>query len=195
MNNIGRKPEGKLWLTEYRHTLRAKFLNDPDIHLLIFAAGENTTDLLKAALREFIENHDLPFGSSDFQTGLFMQASKMFTETRQSPSPDKVFDGIGYENPVQDAILDKGYKPKTAPDLKIVTKTASKPKADKQALAVKAVEKFSASIPVEASVNQTGKPSLSQLFSSEVEISDDPYGSEPDKATSLKSKWLQGHVY
>lgn len=76
----GRKTEEKHWDLGFRHVFNTNYVTDPDLHILLFIAGQNVNDLMRNALREYIANHSISAADPVYQSRVFMQASLQLSQ-------------------------------------------------------------------------------------------------------------------
>lgn len=80
MNTGGRPHEKKLWDTSFRQVFTTNFIKDPDLHILLFLSGEKINDVMRDALREYMVKHGNKAIERDFQTAVFMSASRLMSQ-------------------------------------------------------------------------------------------------------------------
>jgi hypothetical protein len=75
MKKSGRKAEEKAWETKFRHSFYTNYLQDPDLHVLVFVAEDGLNDIIREALRDYMAKHKMAAADPEFQKKVFMAAS------------------------------------------------------------------------------------------------------------------------
>lgn len=75
MNPKGRLPEEKLWETKLRHNFLTNYLQDPDIHVLLFISEAETNNIIREALRDWMVKTGSKALDPEFQAKVFLTAS------------------------------------------------------------------------------------------------------------------------
>lgn len=75
MNPNGRKPEVKTWETRFRHSFYTNYLQDPDLHVLLFLSDSRISDIMREALRDYMVKHGHQAADPVFQRQVFLAAS------------------------------------------------------------------------------------------------------------------------
>jgi len=86
----GRKPNVKSWDMVLRHTFRSNYIEDADLHTLMFVCGDHLSEIIGEALKEFVSNNQLPTNDSKFQTDVYITAATLTSKNRQKPDATEV---------------------------------------------------------------------------------------------------------
>ena len=91
---LGRPAKPKAWELLLRHTIRASYIEDPEMHALMFVCGSHFNAIVKRALMEFAENNNLATQSREFQSRLYVAASTLINANREIPNSNEVLSEI-----------------------------------------------------------------------------------------------------
>ncbi len=99
---LGRKPRAKPWDVQQLHGFRTDYKVDSAIHILMYLAGDQSSQLISVALREFAASRCIPIDDTALQHSVFMQAAAMQASNKRPPLPSEVIEALG-----QNSVLDK----------------------------------------------------------------------------------------
>jgi hypothetical protein len=94
-NKRGRRYQNKPWDLRLRHVFSVSYMDEADLHALMFISGDHFTAIMQRALREFVSNHGLPTNDIEFQSKLYLTASKLISENREQPDQVDVLESMG----------------------------------------------------------------------------------------------------
>ena len=80
MNPKGRPSEEKLWETRFRHSFFTNFMQDPDLHTLLFVCEQDINEIIREALRDYIKKTGNKASEPEFQQKVFVGASKLMSQ-------------------------------------------------------------------------------------------------------------------
>lgn len=196
----GRPSQSKSWDLLLRHTFRANYLEDADIHALMFICGDHLTEIINKALKEFVINNNLPTNDPEFRSKLYLTAVTQINTNREKPDAHQVLEGM---NELE--ILNK-IRELAGSDIRSTPKTKSRQAPSPSITAVNAAQS------VEVNQPQPQQPASLTAQSVTVELKPRKplpvmdFGPELDedalmdvtvaeKAPSLRDRWLQKHNY
>jgi len=187
----GRKPNPKTWDINLRHEFRSSYLQDTDIHTLMYLSGGNFTEVIQTALKEFVIKHKLPTNNHDFQSSIYLQVAKHVSENKAHPTVTEVLEAIGQSH-VYDMIMaatNLGAIDKTAPAARksAYTPKSTRPEPDAK---TKSVQQHSVQTSPAFLEPATNLSSL-DLGPEIDETDDEPVTVKP----SLKDRFLKNHNY
>lgn len=204
-NKRGRRYQNKSWDLRLRHVFSVGYLEDADLHALMFISGDHFTSIMQRALREFASNHGLPTNDNDFQSKLYLAASKLISENREKPDQIDVLQSMG-ESSLIDKLgelaqvlspsSDKAVaQPKPAA---VATKSPLQPVQPKPAPIAAAKPQPIQGVPAQTTPsNVQPKPRLplpEMDFGPELDENEMAAGQEVEvKKTPLKDRWLSRH--
>jgi hypothetical protein len=189
----GRKAEEKAWGTTFRHVFNVNYMSDPDLHTLMFTAEAEFNNVLRQALREYMEKHNHKAKEPEFQARVFIQASTRLARGI-NPSARDILLELGEEitqGPTAyqaDAapVTIKTVRPAIAPTPVQVAKVQTQPVPVPVPVPVPAIQ---------SAVNPSVKPVMDLDLGPELDIES---GIEEDAGLNkgpVKNKWLQNHNY
>ncbi|MBY0234166.1 MAG: hypothetical protein K2W93_04225, partial [Burkholderiaceae bacterium] len=72
---MSRPTEEKLWESKFRHNFFTNYLQDPDLHVLMFISESETSNIIREALRDWMTKHGCIAANPEFQAKVFIAAS------------------------------------------------------------------------------------------------------------------------
>jgi hypothetical protein len=192
----GRPFKSKSWDLLLRHTFRAHFLEDSDIHALMFVCGDQFSAILKNSLRDYVEKYNLPTNSPEFQSKLLFAATKHINSNHTMPDAIDVLESIN-ELALVDRINDLAVLPK---------KTTSCPRKQTTAHKQSQIQRpqdialtpatIDATTVASTTDSKPRSPLLEMDFGQELDDGIAGYAAEVEvKKTPLKDRWLERHKY
>lgn len=192
---LGRPAKPKSWELHLRHTFRASYIEDPELHALMFVCGSNFNAIVKRALMEFAVNNDLATQSHDFQSRLYVSASNLINTNREIPNSNEVLADIN-ELHILERIGDLAGQPfETAP--KAQKPTSVRKKVDQPQRPPAAPVQAPPSQKVTESTEAKPRLPLPAMdFGPEMDEEALMSGADSEfKKPPLKDRWLKKHNY
>ena len=196
----GRPSQSKSWDLILRHSFRANYLEDADIHALMFICGDHLTEIINKALKEFVLNNNLPTNDQEFRSKLYLTAVTQINANREKPNAHQVLESM---NELE--ILDKirqlaGSNIQSTPR----TKTRTPPVATIAAVNVSQSAQVtpiqpqqSAPLAAKAVIVESKSRLPPPVMDFGPELDEDALMgvTVAEKPPSLKDRWLQKHNY
>lgn len=196
----GRPSQSKSWDLLLRHTFRANYLEDADIHALMFICGDHLTEIINKALKEFVVNNNLPTNDPEFRSKLYLTAVTQINANREKPDAHQVLESMNELD-----ILDK-IRELAGSDIKNTPKTKSRQAPLAPITAVNAGHSVQARPPqpqqpvppaAQAVIveSKPRKPLPVMDFGPELDEDALMGVAVTEKPPSLRDRWLQKHNY
>ena len=221
MNPKGRQQEEKLWESKLRHNFLTNYLQDPDLHTLLFISEAETNNIIREALRDWMVKTGSKALDPEFQAKVFLTAS-MAVARGVRPVGSDVLSAMGEPVRAKTALNRKEGKPgrvptaapspaqvrptavaKPAPAASLAAPVAAQsppspaephhPLAHDQDDAAEAPDQAVQRAPATPAAQPAAKKAPITLdFGSEPEMADEQADTAPAKA-SQRSRWLARH--
>lgn len=189
----GRKAEEKAWGTSFRHVFNVSYMSDPDIHTLMFTAEADFNNVMRQALREYMERHNHKAKEPEYQARVFIQASNRMARGIIPNARDILLEmGEGRTKSIE-----KYADHATASPVNTQAVMPSVPATPVQVIKLQEQAKPTP-VPlaeIKTSANAPVKPMLDLDLGPELDIESSSDADEGLNKKQAKNKWLQNHNY
>lgn len=205
MNPKGRKAEEKVWETKFRHNFNTNYLQDPDLHTLLFIHGSEINGIIREALRDYMAKHKSKAADPEFQSTVFMTASIQVARGHRPTGAEVLADLDGHLLGIPPAAPSTPARRKDARDpipaqvmhqaihskVNLESRDVAQAQSEVAVAAKPAVS--TPSTTVEPVTPVVPKPRVVLDFGSEPEIGEDAEAGEASQRLSQRDKWLARH--